>query len=57
MSEHRSAKAVMKNKSVPFFVKTIRLRYIVFPAMRDVQPDDLSPKAALEKIYQLKKLV
>lgn len=25
--------------------------------MRDVQPDDLSPKAALEKIYQLKKLV
>ncbi len=26
-------------------------------AMRDVQPDDLSPKAALEKIYQLKKLV
>jgi DNA mismatch repair protein MutS len=26
-------------------------------AMRDVMPDDLSPKAALEKIYQLKKLV
>ncbi|MBI3478925.1 MAG: DNA mismatch repair protein MutS [Nitrosomonadales bacterium] len=26
-------------------------------AMRDVQPDDMSPKAALEKIYQLKKLV
>jgi len=26
-------------------------------AMRDVQPDDLSPKAALERIYQLKKLV
>ena len=26
-------------------------------AMRDVQPDDLSPKAALEKIYQLKKLI
>ncbi|MFH2134842.1 MAG: DNA mismatch repair protein MutS [Pseudomonadota bacterium] len=26
-------------------------------AMRDVDPDDLSPKAALEKIYQLKKLV
>ncbi len=26
-------------------------------AMRDVQPDDLSPKAALEKIYQLKKLM
>jgi DNA mismatch repair protein MutS len=26
-------------------------------AMRDVQPDDLSPKAALEKLYQLKKLV
>ncbi|HEY0666346.1 MAG TPA: DNA mismatch repair protein MutS [Gallionella sp.] len=26
-------------------------------AMRDVQPDELSPKAALEKIYQLKKLV
>jgi len=26
-------------------------------AMRDVQPDDLSPREALEKIYQLKKLV
>jgi len=26
-------------------------------ALRDMQPDDLSPKAALEKIYQLKKLV
>ncbi len=26
-------------------------------AMRDVQPDDLSPKAALEKIYQFKKLI
>ncbi len=26
-------------------------------ALRDVQPDELSPKAALEKIYQLKKLV
>ncbi|HLP97023.1 MAG TPA: DNA mismatch repair protein MutS [Sideroxyarcus sp.] len=26
-------------------------------AMRDVQPDDLSPKAALEKMYQLKKLM
>ncbi|WP_435628680.1 DNA mismatch repair protein MutS [Candidatus Ferrigenium straubiae] len=26
-------------------------------AMRDVQPDDLSPKAALEKLYQLKKLM
>jgi DNA mismatch repair protein MutS len=26
-------------------------------AMRDVQPDDLSPKAALEKIYQLRKLI
>ncbi|MBI4938265.1 MAG: DNA mismatch repair protein MutS, partial [Nitrosomonadales bacterium] len=26
-------------------------------ALRDLQPDDLSPKAALEKIYQLKKLV
>jgi DNA mismatch repair protein MutS len=26
-------------------------------AVRDVQPDDLSPKAALEKLYQLKKLV
>jgi len=25
-------------------------------AMSDVQPDDLSPKAALEKLYQLKKL-
>ena len=26
-------------------------------AMRDVQPDDLSPKAALEKIYQLRRLL
>jgi len=26
-------------------------------AVRDLQPDDLSPKAALEKLYQLKKLV
>jgi DNA mismatch repair protein MutS len=26
-------------------------------ALRDLQPDELSPKAALEKIYQLKKLV
>ena len=26
-------------------------------AMRDVLPDELSPKAALEKIYQLKKLI
>ncbi len=26
-------------------------------ALRDVQPDELSPKEALEKIYQLKKLV
>jgi DNA mismatch repair protein MutS len=26
-------------------------------ALRDVQPDDLSPKEALEKLYQLKKLV
>jgi DNA mismatch repair protein MutS len=26
-------------------------------ALRDLQPDDLSPKAALEKLYQLKKLV
>jgi DNA mismatch repair protein MutS len=26
-------------------------------AIRDMQPDDLSPKVALEKIYQLKKLV
>lgn len=25
--------------------------------LRDVQPDDLSPKDALERIYQLKKLV
>ena len=24
-------------------------------ALRDVQPDELSPKAALEKLYQLKK--
>ena len=26
-------------------------------ALRDVQPDELSPKAALEKLYQLKKLL
>ena len=26
-------------------------------AMRDLQPDDLSPKAALEKLYQLKKIL
>ncbi|MFZ5524058.1 MAG: DNA mismatch repair protein MutS [Pseudomonadota bacterium] len=26
-------------------------------ALRDVQPDELSPKAALEKLYQLKRLV
>jgi DNA mismatch repair protein MutS len=25
--------------------------------LRDLQPDDLSPKEALERIYQLKKLV
>ncbi len=29
----------------------------VLGALRDVQPDELSPKAALEKLYQLKKLV
>jgi len=29
----------------------------VVSAMRDVQPDELSPKEALEKLYQLKKLV
>ena len=26
-------------------------------ALRDVQPDELSPKAALEKLYALKKLL
>jgi len=26
-------------------------------ALHDVHPDELSPKAALEKLYQLKKLV
>ena len=26
-------------------------------AMRDMQPDDLSPKAALEKLYQFKKML
>ena len=26
-------------------------------ALRDMQPDELSPKAALEKLYELKKLV
>ncbi len=29
----------------------------VLTAMRDLQPDDLSPKAALEKLYQLKKIL
>jgi DNA mismatch repair protein MutS len=29
----------------------------VLQSLRDLQPDELSPKAALEKIYQLKKLV
>ena len=29
----------------------------VLGALRDVQPDELSPKAAQEKLYQLKKLV
>ncbi len=29
----------------------------VLGALRDMQPDELSPKAALEKLYQLKKLV
>ncbi len=29
----------------------------VLGALREVQPDELSPKAALEKLYQLKKLV
>jgi len=26
-------------------------------AMRDVQPDDLSPREALERLYQLKRLL
>jgi DNA mismatch repair protein MutS len=26
-------------------------------ALRDLQPDEMSPKEALERIYQLKKLV
>jgi hypothetical protein len=26
-------------------------------ALRELQPDELSPKDALEKLYQLKKLV
>ena len=26
-------------------------------ALREVQPDEMSPKEALERIYQLKKLV
>ena len=29
----------------------------VLGALRDVQPDELSPKAALENLYQLKKLI
>ena len=31
--------------------------YPLLSALRDVQPDELSPKEALEKLYQLKKLV
>ncbi len=31
--------------------------HAVLGALRDMQPDELSPKAALEKLYQLKKLV
>jgi len=29
----------------------------VLQSLRDIQPDELSPKEALEKLYQLKKLV
>jgi DNA mismatch repair protein MutS len=29
----------------------------VLQSLRDLQPDELSPKDALEKLYQLKKLV
>ncbi|MDX8386118.1 MAG: hypothetical protein R8M11_06335 [Gallionella sp.] len=31
--------------------------YPLVSSLRDVQPDDLSPKEALDKLYQLKKLV
>ncbi len=31
--------------------------HAVMEALRNIQPDELSPKAALEKLYQLKKLV
>jgi DNA mismatch repair protein MutS len=43
-----------------FSVETAPVETIEHPALselRDIQPDDLSPKAALEKIYQLRKLV
>jgi len=29
----------------------------VLKSLRDTQPDELSPKEALERLYQLKKLV
>ena len=32
-------------------------KHSLLSVLRDVQPDDLSPKEALEKLYQLKRLV
>lgn len=29
----------------------------VLSALQEIQPDELSPKAALEKLYQLKKMI
>jgi DNA mismatch repair protein MutS len=37
--------------------KTESAEHPVLAELRDTQPDELSPKAALEKLYQLKKLV
>lgn len=34
-----------------------KFEHPVLIALRDVQPDELSPKSALERLYQLKKLM
>jgi hypothetical protein len=40
-------------------IKAIRIEHLdIHPSgMRDLQPDEMSPKEALERMYQLKKLV
>ena len=37
--------------------ETEHLEHPAIAELRNMQPDELSPKAALEKIYQLKKLI